>query len=77
MLLAILPLFFAWRSLASYFACSAFPMFILLASRENTSKGSLPRDLPVLNDPAHETEEVLADSSETITVGSQGSLVTI
>lgn len=33
MLLAVLPLFFAWRSLPSYFYCSAFPLFILLAAR--------------------------------------------
>ena len=53
MLLAVLPLFFAWRSLPSYFACAAFPMFILLASRGNTSKGSQPRNAPVLHGPAH------------------------
>jgi Glycosyltransferase family 87 len=33
MLLAVLPLFFAWRSLASYFYCAAFPMFALMAAR--------------------------------------------
>ncbi len=33
MLLAILPLFFAWRSLPSYFYCSAFPIFILLIAK--------------------------------------------
>jgi hypothetical protein len=32
MLLAVLPLFMAWRSLPSYFYCSAFPIFVLLAS---------------------------------------------
>ena len=53
MLLAVLPLFFAWRSLPSYFACAAFPMFILLAARGNTSKGSLPKQTPTLNGPAH------------------------
>lgn len=35
MLLAVLPLFFAWRSLPSYFYCSAFPMFILMSSSLN------------------------------------------
>jgi uncharacterized membrane protein len=53
MLLAVLPLFFAWRSLPSYFACAAFPMFILLAARGNTSKGSQPRSKPVLSGPTH------------------------
>ncbi len=33
MLLAVIPLFFAWRSLSSYFYCAAFPLFILLAAR--------------------------------------------
>ena len=33
MLLAVLPLFFAWRSLSSYFYCSAFPLFVLMAAR--------------------------------------------
>ena len=35
MLLAMLPLFFAWRSLPSYFYCIALPLFIVpLASRD-------------------------------------------
>ncbi|HZU69303.1 MAG TPA: glycosyltransferase 87 family protein [Ktedonobacteraceae bacterium] len=29
---AFMPLFFAWRSLPSYFYCSAFPLFIMLTS---------------------------------------------
>ncbi len=33
MLLAILPLFFAWRSLPSYFYCIAYPVFVLMSSR--------------------------------------------
>jgi len=33
MVLAIIPLFFAWRSLSSYFNCAAFPLFILMAAR--------------------------------------------
>lgn len=60
MLLAVLPLFFAWRSLPSYFACAAFPMFILMAARGNMSKGSQPRKLPVAPAPAH------SDSPETV-----------
>lgn len=53
MLLAVLPLFVAWRSLPSYFACAAFPMFILLAARGNTNRGSQPCAKPVLSGPAH------------------------
>lgn len=64
MLLAVLPLFFAWRSLPSYFACAAFPMFILLASRGNTHKGSLPRRVSTLNDPARTNELVEALTGE-------------
>jgi hypothetical protein len=33
MLLAVVPLFFAWRSLPSYFYCAAFPLFILMAAK--------------------------------------------
>jgi uncharacterized membrane protein len=33
MLLATLPLFLAWRSLPSYFACTAFPIFVLMVAR--------------------------------------------
>jgi Glycosyltransferase family 87 len=33
MLLAVLPLFFAWRSLPSYFYCAALPLFILQVAR--------------------------------------------
>lgn len=33
MLLAVLPLFFAWRSLPTYFFCAAFPIFVLMAAK--------------------------------------------
>ncbi len=33
MLFAVIPLFFAWRSLSSYFYCVAFPIFVLTAGR--------------------------------------------
>lgn len=73
MLLAVLPLFFAWRSLPSYFACAAFPMFILLASRGNTSRGSQPRNTPVLQGPAHgEPAEIVAETTETLVEHSAG-----
>lgn len=65
MLLAVLPLFFAWRSLPSYFACAAFPMFILLASRGNTNRGSQPRNTPVLQGPSHsQPAELISVKSE-------------
>lgn len=66
MLLAVLPLFFAWRSLPSYFACAAFPMFILLAARGNTSKGSQPRKLPALVGPTHQAEGAMEEKREAL-----------
>jgi uncharacterized membrane protein len=33
LLLAVLPLFLAWRSLPSYFYCAAFPVYLLMATR--------------------------------------------
>jgi uncharacterized membrane protein len=39
-LLAVLPLFFAWRSLPSYFYCIAYPVFVLMSSRR--TRRSLP-----------------------------------
>ncbi len=38
MVLAIIPLFFAWRSLSSYFYCAALPLFILMAARPVAAK---------------------------------------
>jgi hypothetical protein len=38
MVLAIIPLFFAWRSLSSYFYCAAFPLFILMTARTIPTK---------------------------------------
>ncbi|HXZ04025.1 MAG TPA: hypothetical protein VEH81_04285 [Ktedonobacteraceae bacterium] len=38
MVLAIIPLFFAWRSLSSYFYCAAFPLFMLMAARTFPTK---------------------------------------
>ena len=31
---AVLPLFFNWRSLSSYFYCVAYPMFVLMVARK-------------------------------------------
>jgi len=36
--LAVIPLFFAWRSLSSYFNCAAFPLFMLMAARALPAK---------------------------------------
>ncbi len=33
LLLAVLPLFLAWRSLPSYFYCAAFPIYLLMTAR--------------------------------------------
>jgi len=41
MLLAVLPLFFAWRSLPSYFYCAALPLFILQVVRVLPKQASL------------------------------------
>ena len=47
MVLAIIPLFFAWRSLSSYFYCAALPLIILMAARPLASKRSYTR--PILD----------------------------
>ena len=41
LLLAVLPLFLAWRSLPSYFYCAAFPIFIFLAAHPTIGKTTL------------------------------------
>jgi hypothetical protein len=43
MVLAVIPLFFAWRSLPSYFYCAAFPLFILMAARTFPAKSKQTR----------------------------------
>jgi len=43
MLLAVIPLFFAWRSLSSYFYCAAFPLFMLMAVRAFPAKSKRSR----------------------------------
>ncbi|HVB73818.1 MAG TPA: hypothetical protein VNE38_09705 [Ktedonobacteraceae bacterium] len=40
MILAVLPLFFAWRSLPSYFTCAALPIFILQSVRPSRRRES-------------------------------------
>ena len=46
MLLAVLPLFMAWRSLSSYFYCTAFPLFILQAARGRVHKHAVQEEKP-------------------------------
>jgi uncharacterized membrane protein len=55
MLLAFIPLFFAWRSLPSYFYCSALPLFILQMARmlppeDNPFSRKIPRTINTLAD---------------------------
>lgn len=69
MLLAVLPLFFAWRSLPSYFACAALPMFILLASRGNMEQGSQPHQPPTLGEPPTDTVPEEREPEHTILAG--------
>jgi len=47
MVLAIIPLFFAWRSLSSYFYCAALPLIVLMAARSLASKRRYTR--PILD----------------------------
>lgn len=58
LMLAMLPLFLAWRSLPSYFYCIAYPIFIFLVARPSTGKAAL-RFLPAPR------ESVGADLSRT------------
>ncbi len=48
MLLAVIPLFFAWRSLPSYFYCAAFPLLALMMSRyvHTTESTPMPITMP-------------------------------
>lgn len=47
MLLAVLPLFFAWRSLPSYFYCTAFPVFILLVAKVKAPPIAVAPPVPI------------------------------
>ena len=47
MLLAVLPLFVAWRSLTSYFYCISFPLFIIMAARVPVVKKTQPKAVRV------------------------------
>ncbi len=60
MLLAVIPLFFAWRSLPSYFCCTAYPLFVILVARPLTFKRASP---PIsIHEPIR--EEVYISTSE-------------
>jgi hypothetical protein len=41
LLFAVLPLFLAWRSLPSYFSCTAFPLFVLMAAKPKKTQSEL------------------------------------
>jgi hypothetical protein len=45
LLLSMLPLFMAWRSLSSYFYCIAFPIFILMAAQLPTARKLVPEKI--------------------------------
>jgi hypothetical protein len=38
MFLAVMPLFLAWRSLPSYFSCTAFPLFVLMVAHARSTR---------------------------------------
>ncbi len=58
MLLAVIPLFFAWRSLPSYFYCTAFPLFILLNARLLPRVQCATSAAGILSDSLHHQERV-------------------
>lgn len=64
LLLAVVPLFFAWRSLPSYFYCAAFPIFILMAAR-NRGKISEIVEMPKTTRALHMRELVSASAEAT------------
>jgi len=60
MLLAVLPLIFAWRSLPSYFFCAAYPIFVLLIAKASPRHSqTLPRSLPGSLEPGKQPEQQL------------------
>lgn len=63
MLLAVFPLFFAWRSLPSYFYCAAFPLFMLLAAKTIPGRNSKPQKAarPTMRLPFDYNQPVISD----------------
>jgi Glycosyltransferase family 87 len=60
LLLAVVPLFLAWRSLPSYFYCVAYPIIIFLAARPSTGKAPLRLlQLPTHDKPLPAQPEVI------------------
>ncbi len=45
--LAVIPLFFAWRSLPSYFYCSAYPLLLLMTTKAHTTQQTPPAEQAV------------------------------
>ncbi|HLX56455.1 MAG TPA: glycosyltransferase 87 family protein [Ktedonobacteraceae bacterium] len=75
MLLAVLPLFFAWRSLSSYFCCSALPLFILQVARVLPKRDDQSRRarLPIWN-----VQDIRAEASNfPAPVGARAALQTL
>lgn len=58
MLLAVIPLFFTWRSLPSYFYCTAFPLFILLNARVLPKTQYATSSIRSLGDSLHNREHI-------------------
>ncbi len=56
LLLAVIPLFLAWRSLPSYFYCAAFPIYLLMAAR--TISSSKLRKVTATHDISEQTPSV-------------------
>ncbi len=53
MLLAVIPLFFAWRSLSSYFYCAAYPIFILMTAKVPLRSHSMLSSVHTNSPPEH------------------------
>ena len=65
MVLAIIPLFFAWRSLSSYFNCAAFPLFIVMAARAFPLKRKYTRQVLDQSMPWFEQNEPVINDAPT------------
>jgi uncharacterized membrane protein len=57
MLFAVFPLFFAWRSLPSYFYCVAYPIFVLMSGKKIHARA--PAHVPALSSIPARTLELL------------------
>ncbi len=69
MLLAVVPLFLAWRSLPSYFYCAAFPLFILMAAK--TIPASRKSVATVVDDTQEQAQSVASASPVSVRAAMQ------